>query len=468
MKLSFHGAVQTVTGSKHLLQLDSGFKILFDCGMFQGHPKESDQLNRHWGFEPSSVDVVFLTHGHIDHCGLLPKLVKDGFRGKIYCSHATRDLAEILLLDSAHIQEMDLKYVNKRRAKQGKEPYEVLYTEYDVRECLKFFECVKKGEWVKISNEVELLLTEAGHILGSTVVNVRITEKNKRPVNITFSGDVGRYNDEILRSPEPFPQADYLILESTYGDSLHEPSEMSASTLLDIITHTCVRKKGRLIIPAFSVGRTQEIAYMLNRLEIDKVLPDIDFYIDSPLSIEATQLLREHTECYNKRFLKYMEKDPEPFDFHRLHYISKVEDSIALNQHDRPCVIISASGMADAGRVKHHIKHAINDPKNTILMVGYCEPNSLGARLVRGQLNITIFGEIFEVKAEIRSMRSFSAHADYDDLCQFIACQNPKEVKQLFIVHGELDTQRIFREKLLQKGFPEVVIPEMHQEFYIN
>jgi metallo-beta-lactamase family protein len=327
---------------------------------------------------------------------------------------------------------------------------------------------VKKGEWINVTNEVEVLFTEAGHILGSTVVNVRITKTNKKPVSITFSGDVGRYNDDILCSPEPFPQADYLILESTYGDSLHEPSEMSASTLLEIIKDTCVRKKGRLIIPAFSVGRTQEIAYMLNRLEIDKVLPDIDFYIDSPLSIEATQLMRKHTECYNKRFLKYMEKDPMPFDFKRLHYISKVEDSIALNEHDRPCVIISASGMADAGRVKHHIKHAISDPKNTILMVGYCEPNSLGARLVRGQSNITIFGEKFEVKAEIKSMRSFSAHADYDDLCQFIAFQNPQEVKQLFIVHGEPDTQRTFKEKLLRKGFQDVVIPEQHQEFYIN
>jgi len=468
MKISFHGAAQTVTGSKHLLQLDNGFKILFDCGLFQGNPKESDKLNRYWGFEPRDIDVVLLSHAHIDHCGLLPKLVADGFGGKIYCTPASKDLAEILLSDSAHIQEMDIKFMNKRRAKKGKEPYEILYSDKDVEACLSHFEKVKKGEWIRVSDEVEVMFSEAGHIIGSAVVNVRIAEKNKKPVSITFSGDVGRYNDEILRSPDKFPQADYLILESTYGDSLHQPSDMSAHALLEIIKDTCVRKKGRLIIPAFSVGRTQEIAYTLNRLDIDHVLPDIDFYIDSPLSFEATQLVRNHTECYNDRFLKYMEKDPQPFDFKRLHYITKVEDSIALNEHDRPCVIISASGMADAGRVKHHIKHAIGDAKNTILIVGYCEPRSLGAKLMRGMKNITIFGDECFVEAEVKSMRSFSAHADYDDLCEFISCQNPKEVKQLFLVHGEPDVQRTFQEKLLHKGFADVTIPEQHQVFKID
>ncbi len=468
MKLAFHGAAQTVTGSKHLLTLDNGYKILMDCGMFQGNPKQADKLNRYWGFNPREINAVLLSHAHIDHCGLLPKLFADGFRGKIFSTPATRNLAKILLMDSARIQQYDIQYLNKRRAKKGKEPYEVLYTEKDVLECLALFERKEKGEWFSVSNEVEAMLSEAGHIIGSAVVNLRITEKGKAPVSLTFSGDVGRYNDEILRSPAPFPQADFLIIESTYGDSLHQPGELSAKALLNTIRETCVNKKGRLIIPAFSVGRTQEIVYALNRLDFEKQLPEIDVYVDSPLSVEATNLVKEHDECYNNRFLKFMEKDATPFDFKRLHYITEVQDSIALNEHDRPCVIISASGMADAGRVKHHIKHAIGNPKNTILMVGYCEPNSLGAKLSRGMKEVTIFGDPCFVKAEVKTMRSFSAHADYDDLCEFLACQNPKEVKQVFLVHGEENTMRTFREKLLRKQYNEVHIPELHQEFELS
>ena len=464
MNIAFHGAARMVTGSKHLLTLDNGFKILFDCGLFQGNPREADELNRDFGFDPAEVNVVLLSHAHIDHCGLLPKLVKEGFRGKIYCTPATLDLATILLLDSAHIQESDIKYHNKKRAKRGESPLEPLYNTDDVNATLPRFQLVEYNEVLEINNEVTVRFTDVGHIIGSAAVHVTINEKGKQ-TQITFSGDVGRYNDELLRAPSTFDQADYIILESTYGDSLHEDIALSDNKLLDIIVDTCLKKKGKLVIPAFSVGRTQELIYALNRLEIDKHLPDIDFFVDSPLSIEATEVMKAHQDELNDKFHAFLKKDKAPFDFKRLHYIKRVEDSKALNLHKSPCVIISASGMADAGRVKHHIKHVIGDRRNTILLVGYCEPNSLGGKLMRGNKEVTMFGDLFFVNAEIEVMRSMSAHGDYEDLCQFIACQDKTKVKKVFLVHGEYDVQEVFRSRLVKKGFAEVEVPAQHQSF---
>lgn len=466
MKLSFHGAARVVTGSKHLIELKDGTKILLDCGMFQGNPKEADRLNRKFGFSPGEIDFLILSHAHIDHCGLIPRLVKEGFRGKIFCTHATFDLTQILLLDSAHIHESDAKYLNKRKRARGEDLIEPIYTTADANACFPFFEKVNCGESVKVKEGVEFIYTDVGHIIGSTAINLKIKEDD-REVRLTFSGDVGRYNDDILNAPETFPQADYIILESTYGDSLHADTDMTSNKLLEIIADTCLRKQGRLIIPAFSVGRTQEIVYALNRLEIDKKLPEINVFVDSPLSVEATKVVKSHTECFNEKILEYMKRDPEPFDFKRLHYITQVEDSIALNELKQPCVIISASGMADAGRIKHHIKNAINDTRNTILIVGYCEPNSLGGKLMRGEKQVTIFGEPYGVHAEVQVMRSLSAHGDYEDLIQFISCQDPKQVKKLFLVHGEYDVQQTFKSKLMKRGFKQVEIPSQHQEFEI-
>ncbi|MCW5908359.1 MAG: MBL fold metallo-hydrolase [Chitinophagales bacterium] len=462
MTLSFHGATRTVTGSKHLLQLADGTKILLDCGMFQGNPKEADELNRDWGFEPREIDFLILSHAHVDHCGLIPKLIADGYAGKVYCTPATYDLARILLLDSARIQEQDVYYHNKKRLKRGEPPIKGLYDEADVNRALKEFIEVGYGQEVVLKEGVSFHFTDVGHIIGSAAVHLKIQTDNGTKT-LTFSGDVGRYNDELLRAPETFPQADYLILESTYGDSLHEDISIKDQKLLDCITHTCVEKKGRLIIPAFSVGRTQELIYALNRLDVSKSLPPIDFFVDSPLSVEATGIMKQHQQELNERFKEFLRIDKEPFEFKRLHYITDAVDSKALNARKGPCVIISASGMADAGRVKHHIKHAISDPRNTILFVGYCEPNSLGGKLMRNYREVTLFGEPFQVKAEIQSMRSMSAHGDYEDLCQFIACQQPALVKQLFLVHGEYDTQLTFKSKLLRKGFPQVEIPGRHQ-----
>lgn len=467
MKLSFHGAARMVTGSKHLLELNDGTKLLLDCGMFQGNPKEADALNREWGFEPGEIDFLILSHAHIDHCGLIPKLIAEGYKGKVFCTPATFDLTKILLLDSAHIQKQDIFYHNKKRAKRGEAPVEALYTEDDVNNALKHFELVKYNEQKILREGISFSYTDVGHIIGSAAVHLKIND-GKRETKITFSGDVGRYNDELLRSPDAFPQSDYLILESTYGDSLHEDAEVKDKKLLDAIVNTCLKKRGKLVIPAFSVGRTQEIIYALNRIEISKALPDIDFFVDSPLSIEATQVMKKHQRELNKKFQEFLKLDKEPFDFKRLHYIENVEESKALNTRKEPCVIISASGMADAGRVKHHIKNIISDSRNTILIVGYCEPRSLGGKLMRNYKDVTLFGERYEVRAEVLVMRSMSAHGDYEDLCQFIACQNPQEVRKLFLVHGEYDVQQTFRSKLLKKGFGEVEIPELHQQVQLN
>lgn len=466
MRITFHGAARYVTGSKHLLELKSGTNILLDCGLFQGNPKESDALNRHFGFAPHQVNYLLLSHAHIDHCGLIPRLVAEGFKGKIYCTPATYDLAKILLLDSAKIQENDIAYLNKRHAREGRPLLEALYTTDDVYRALYHFTMVPYGQTVHLEKGVEFTFTDVGHIIGSAAINLCITEDGKEK-RLMFSGDVGRYNDEILNSPAPIPEADYMILESTYGDSLHEDVSLSDRKLLEIITETCVKNKGKLIIPAFSVGRTQELVYALNRLQISNVLPDINFYVDSPLSTEATEVIKQHSECYNKRLLEYMQRDPEPFDFKGLHYITDVQDSIALNSSPQPCVIISASGMADAGRIKHHISHNIQSSRNTILIVGYCEPRSLGGKLMRGQKEVTIFGKPFTVNARVEVMRTLSAHGDYDDLVRFVTGNPPQNVKQLFLVHGEYEVQQTFKHKLQNRGFKQVEIPDMHQSFEI-
>lgn len=464
MNITFHGAARMVTGSKHLLETASGTKILLDCGLFQGNPREADALNRNFGFVPSEVDFLILSHAHIDHSGLIPKLVAEGFRGKIFCTPSTFDLAQILLLDSAHIHEMDVKYHNKKRKKRGEEPVEALYTTKEAERSFDFFQIVDYHQEVTLSKDAKFHFTDVGHILGSAAVNLTITENGKE-TKLTFSGDVGRYNDELLRSPETFPQADYIILESTYGDSLHEEVHTTENKLLKAIVDTCLEKKGKLIIPSFSVGRTQEIIYALNRLEIDKHLPDIDFFVDSPLSVEATDVMKKHMSELNERFQKFRQRDADPFGFKRLHYVKDVEESKSLNSKPEPCVIISASGMADAGRVKHHIKNNISDKRNTVLLVGYCEPNSLGGKLMRGNKEVTIYGEHFFVEMEVRSMKSMSAHGDYEDLCEFVSCQDAKAVKKLFLVHGEYDVQETFRSKLLRKGFATIEIPSLHQSY---
>jgi metallo-beta-lactamase family protein len=463
MKIAFHGAARTVTGSKHLLSLKNGKKILLDCGLFQGLGKETDKLNSDFGFEPKDVDILILSHAHIDHSGLIPKLVKDGFNGPIYCTPATKDLAVVLLEDSAEIQENEVKYQNKHRQAQHEPLLKPLYTKQDALSSFGLFEGREYNEWFPVAEGVDVLFTDAGHIIGSACVHLRITEGGETR-QLTFSGDVGRYRDVILRSPDKFPQADYIIMESTYGNSLHEDVRTSVETLLNWIEKTCVQKKGKLIVPAFSLGRTQEILYALNQLSLEGRLPKVTYYLDSPLSIVTTDLVKRYKQYFNKTIQKVLETDHDPFEFEGLKYVKDVEQSKLLNYLNEPCVIISASGMAEAGRVKHHISNNIENSRNAILMTGYCEPNSLGGKLLAGNKEVTIFGVLHEVHAEIGAIKSMSAHGDYEDLSQWLAYQDKKQIRKLFLVHGEYDVQLDFKQWLVKKGFVDVEIPEKHFE----
>jgi len=463
MKIAFHGAAQTVTGSKHLLTLKNGKKILLDCGMYQGMGVQEDALNRNFGFISSEVDAMILSHAHIDHSGLIPKLVAEGFQGNIYCTDATKDLAGILLMDSAEIQESEARFMEKKRLHSSAELVKPLYSINDARNSLSQFSPKNYGEWFDVVDGVQCMFTDAGHIIGSQCVHLKIHEDGK-DTRITFSGDVGRYRDIILRSPDTFPQADYIIMESTYGASLHENVTGTADILLEWIEKTCVKNKGKLILPAFSVGRTQEILFHLNQLSIENRLPPIPFYVDSPLSIEATDMVKRYPQYFNRRIQNILKNDDDPFSFPGLNYVKSVAQSKSLNYLNGPMVIISASGMADAGRVKHHISNNIENSRNTILMTGYCEPSSLGARLLAGAKEVGIFGVEHQVNATIGQIRSMSAHGDYEDLCQWLSCQNPREVKQLFLVHGEPEVQLPFKSRLVKKGFSDVVIPERHFE----
>ncbi|RBQ10237.1 MBL fold metallo-hydrolase RNA specificity domain-containing protein [Pedobacter miscanthi] len=466
MNIAFHGAARTVTGSKHLITLKNDTQILLDCGLFQGMGRVTDKLNDYFGFDAKKVTYLVLSHAHIDHCGLLPKLVAEGFEGKIFCTSATMDLARILMMDSAKIQMQDTEYAN-RHLHHGEEMEEPLYTEEDVIKTVSQMKIVEYEEDFEIEPGIQLKFTDAGHILGSAAVHLSITEDGK-PTRITFSGDVGRYGDLLLKSPQQFDQADYILMESTYGDSLHKDLDPIENMLMEIINNTCKVKKGKVIIPAFAVGRTQELLYALNDLELKGKLPDVPYYVDSPLSSKATEILKNHPEVYNNGVKETLKVDHDVFNFKGLRFIESVEESKALNADPRPCVIISASGMAEAGRVKHHIRNNISNQKNTILMVGYCEPNSLGGRLLAGQKVVEIFRDDYEVKAEVRSIKSMSAHGDYEDLLHFLSCQDPAKVKQLFLVHGEYDVQQHFATRLKDTGFKHVAIPEYHQVFEIE
>ena len=464
MKIAFHGAVRTVTGSKHLISLTNGKKILLDCGLYQGMGKETDTLNRDFGFDPAEITCVFLSHAHADHCGLLPRLVKEGFSGKIYATPATIDVAKIILQDSAYIQQQDITFLNKRRREDNRELLSPLYTEEDVFKTFEHFVPVHYYQAMEVDKNIQFEFFNVGHIIGSATVYLTLTEDGKR-TTVAFSGDVGRYGDPILHSPQTFPQADYIIIESTYGNKLHNPIDSYTEELYNSIEETCIRKKGKLIIPAFSVGRTQEVLYALNDLELAGRLPALKYYLDSPMSTKVTDVVKRHPDCFNRSLQKLLKTDNDPFSFKGLKYIADKRESQALNSDYSPMVIISASGMAEAGRVKHHIANSIENWRNTVLLIGYCEPQSLGARLKQRPETVNIFGLPYTVKAGIRTIDSMSAHADYNDLCQYLSCQDPSEVKRVFIVHGEPDVQTEFKRRLLKKGFRDVAIPELHQEF---
>ena len=464
MKLAFHGATRTVTGSKHIISLKNGTKILLDCGMFQGLGQKTDELNERFGFDPKSISYLLLSHAHIDHTGLIPKLVKEGFTGKIYCTPATRDLTEILLYDSAEIQTYDIEITNKKRANKNLPPYEALYTADDVAAALPLFELVEYDTWFDLTDDVSFLFTNTGHLIGSAAITVKIKEDGKE-TTIAFSGDVGRQRSVLLPPPVPIPQADYIILESTYGDTRHDISFNVVKTLRQWIEKTCVERGGKLVIPAFSVGRTQEVLYGLNQLSLEKRLPELLYFIDSPLSLKATETIKKYSAHFNERLQQVLNIDDDPFHFDGLKYVESVEDSRRLVDHQEPCVIISASGTADAGRVRHHINSIISDEKNSILFVGYCGEESLGGQLLKGCNEVELFGDPCSVKAEVGRMAGMSAHGDYDELSQFLSKQNPENVKRLFLVHGEHSVQKEFAAKLERKGYQHIEIPSPHESF---
>ncbi|TKK70929.1 MBL fold metallo-hydrolase [Ilyomonas limi] len=467
MRIAFHGAARTVTGSKHLITLQNDTQLLLDCGMFQGLSDElTDSLNSSFGFEADKVSYLLLSHAHIDHSGLIPKLVKEGFKGKIICTAATRDLAMLLLQDSADIQRSENQQHRTQRGKQD-EVLEPLYTMEDVSKTAELFEVICFEEWVQLQEGVEVYYTNTGHIIGSAAITIRVTEEGQTKT-LHFSGDVGRYRDVLLCPPQPFPKADFIIIESTYGNSLHENQFSTTDQLMKWIKHTCVEKQGKLIIPAFSVGRTQELLYFLNQLSLEKRLPEIPVIVDSPLSYETTQVVKKYPALFNERLQKVLEIDDDPFSFPGMRFTRHVEESMQLEHFHDPCIIIAASGMADAGRIRHHIKNNVEFERNTILLVGYCSPSSLGGQLIHGDKQVKINGQEYNVHAEIGVMRSMSAHGDADDLARYLSCQEAASVTTVFLVHGEYDVQQDFQKKLMLKGYEQVLIPEMHAVCGLN
>lgn len=467
MKISFYGAAQEVTGSKHLITTAKGKKILLDCGLYQGRRKDSEKKNAHFGFNPMEIDYVILSHAHIDHTGLVPKLVKEGYKGPIYCTRATLDLNSIMLPDSAHIQESDIRYENRRRAEEGKRLLQPLYDEEDAEKAIKLMQGVEFNEPFKVCDEVTLVFTENGHLLGSATVNLTINDGND-VIQLCYTGDIGRQKNSILKLPQAFPQADYIICESTYGDRLHEEEDYHMNDIVEVIKDTCIKKKGKVIIPAFSIGRTQEIIYVLDILHSKFQLPDIPVYLDSPLSTKGTEIFKKHLELFDKNFQEFLKRDKSPFDFPNLHLIESVEQSKELNTKEGPCIIISASGMMEAGRIKHHALNHIEDPSTTILMVGYCEPSTLGGRLAAGAKEVKIYGQLKRVNARIEYIRSFSGHGDYKEMTTFLNCQNKSKTKGIFLVHGDLDAQHAFSEHLRNEGFRNIQIPALGTEININ
>jgi metallo-beta-lactamase family protein len=465
ISIEFWGAAQEVTGSKHLITAPDGTKILLDCGLIQS--SDDENINRHFGFPVHDIDVLLLSHAHIDHSGNIPNLVKQGFRGKIYSTAATFDVLRIMLADSAKIQEADVEYINKKRAREGRKAIEPLYDLDDVEKAFTLFHEVRMDEYYEFNENIKFMFTDAGHILGSACITLDISHENKSK-RIFFSGDVGRYNDRILKAPADFPQADYIILESTYGDRLHDITEDAEQKLLNAVQEICIRNRGKLLIPAFSLGRTQEIVYALDRMRTEGKLPKIKVFVDSPLSTAATKIMRNHTTYFNEDILEYMDQDPDPFSFPNLRYTASVQESKAINEDDDPAIIIAASGMMEAGRIKHHIARYIGDERNGLLIVGYCEPSTLGGKLLAGAKEIEIYGKEFSVNAKVEVISSYSAHADYAELIRFLNCQDPKKVKGLFLVHGTIEAQEYFAGKLLEKGFERIQIPSKGQAFQLR
>lgn len=463
MKITFLGGVGTVTGSLYLIRTNRT-NILLECGLFQGKRQESYARNKNFDFDPRRIDAVVLSHAHIDHSGNLPNLVAQGCSAPIYATHATRDLCASMLPDSGRIQESDAAYANKKRARQGLPPVAPLYTEEDALHALQRIVGAGYSHSLELARDVRITFFDAGHILGSAMVLIESKER-ERPVRLLFSGDLGQPGLAIVRDPTPMPPADYLMLESTYGDREHPPVEQTRKQLVEVVNHA-VAHKSRIIIPAFAVGRTQEIVYALHELHHAGQIPDIPIYVDSPLAVNVTEVFRQHPECYDRETRALLEavESTDPLGFRRLKYIRDVEESKALNTAPNPMIIISASGMAEAGRVQHHLKHAITDPNNVVLITGWQAPYTLGRRIADREPVVRIFGEEFPLRAEVRTSYGYSAHADRQDLLDWARPQSAGN-RAAFIVHGDPQPAQALASGLRGLGYRRVEVPARGAEF---
>jgi metallo-beta-lactamase family protein len=456
MKTTFLGGARTVTGSMHLLET-ARTRVLLDCGLFQGHRDEAERINREVPASAVSADFMLLSHAHVDHCGNIPNLVKRGFHHQIYMTPASRDIAELLLRDSAHIQESDVKFLNKKLARAGLPPRTPIYTVADAEASLKYLTGIAYEQPLE-RGDVTFKFSEAGHILGSAQATIE-----SGGAKLVFTGDLGRSNLPIIRDPAVLQDADYVVTESTYGGRLHPPFEESSARLADAISRVWARG-GRIIVPAFALGRTQEMLYAVNRLHAAGRIPEIRVFVDSPLASGITEVFRDHTADFDAETRTLLARHDDPFEFKGLNFVSSTADSMKLNDDRQSCMIISASGMCENGRILHHLKHSVADPKNLILIVGFAAEHTLARRIVERQPEIRIFGEMYPLRAEVETIEAFSAHADQNDLLAHVRHFDRSRLKRVFLVHGELDQSEALRQKLSAEGY-DAVIPEKGQSF---
>jgi metallo-beta-lactamase family protein len=460
MEIQFLGATRTTTGSMYLFQVN-GSRLLLECGLFQGKRDEAIERNRNFPFDPKTIDCVVLSHAHIDHCGNLPNLCRQGFDGNIYCTFATRDLASIMLEDSAQIQRDDAAFVSKKRAQRGLPPVEPLYTPADAEKAVRQFVAINYDRPFPVCGDVTVTFRDAGHILGAAQVVLDVREQG-RAFRYLFSGDIGRGGDDILRDPVAVEGVDYLQVESTYGGREHSP-KINANEEVGRCVREVLARKGKVIIPAFSVGRTQQIVYTLHQLTLAGQLPRVPIFVDSPLSVNATEVYRLHPECFNQTIYNFLRERENPFGMENLTYIREAAHSMKLNELKDPAIIISASGMAEAGRIRHHLANNIGNPLNLILFIGYCAEHTLGAQIMSGANPVNIFGEPHAVRAQVSSLDSFSGHADKNELRRYVeAIQG--DFKKISVIHGEESQALAFAETLRSiRPAAEVIVPEYRQ-----
>ena len=463
INLSFHGAARTVTGSRHLLDVN-GYRILIDCGLFQGRRADTYQRNLNFSFDPRSIDSVIISHAHMDHLGDLPNLVKQGFSGDVNCTSATLDLANIMLTDSAKIQENDIRYVNKVRRRQNQPPVEPLYDSTDIPPTLKLLRGSSYDRSFDLCNGISVTFRDAGHILGSAITVVNIND-GERKLSVCFTGDLGRNDIPIIRDPYVVADSDVLIIESTYGNRLHTDIKMVLDKLATVINET-VARGGKIIVPSFALERTQELVYCLHQLKLAGRIPDFPVYVDSPLAIDATDIFRVHPECYDAETAEFLRTVADPFGFRGLRYVSTVEESKRLNDVKTPMMIIAGSGMAEAGRVQHHLKNNIGDTKNTVLIVGWQAENTLGRKIAEKWPEVSIFGEAFKLRCRVDIFNEFSAHADRNDLVKWTSAGKERWQK-IFVVHGEEQSALSLADAFKEMGLREVTVPQYGQTFQL-